>query len=115
MAVNQTHVRLTETAEQLIIENGRELTLREMVASGSSYDPTLTPSDVPVVGVVFAYRKDEIKGPVQVGDKKVLLKAGTVLNEKMKIVDGGKTFDIEEIEQIKPGEVGILYKLRIRA
>jgi len=109
-----SHASLAALAVRMIAANGREMVLREMVESGTAYNPTLTPVDTPVVGVVETYKLQEIGGLVQQGDKRVLLSAEVVPKPEMKLVDGSTEYEIIDVGEVKPGDVSILFALQIR-
>ena len=90
--------------------------LRTVASSGPAYDPTLTPTNTDIIGGMTAYKINEIKGPIQNGDKKVLIAALStpIVNASAKLIDNGQEYEIINVELIAPGEVSILHKVQIR-
>jgi len=101
-------------AARLIDKNGRDMVLREMVSSGPSYNPTLTPVDHDVVGVVTEYKLSQLNDIIKVGDKQILMAASAAPNAAMKLIDDGIEFEIVNVFEIKPANNTIMHKVHVR-
>lgn len=112
--MNPAHKRAAETAKRLIEKHGRNMFLRTVVKSGTPYNPTITQTDTLVNGVELEYSANEIGGPIQATDKKVLLSASVEPTAQMKLVDLGKELEIVNVKRVCPGEVAIYFELQIR-
>ena len=109
------YASLAATAERLIRENGREMTLRSETASGDAWNPTLSVSDSTVVGVVTKFSAFEVaNGLVEAQDKKILFAATVPLTNAKRIIDGGVEYSIINVETVKPGYTAVLYKAQVR-
>lgn len=109
---------LSKTAQKLIAEKGRTVTLRR--AGDIVYDPatdTMTSSqtDTSVKGVFTSFKQSEIDGTLILrGDKKLLLAAGIEPQGNDVIVDGTTQYRVVEIMAVHPGDTVILYTLQVR-
>jgi hypothetical protein len=103
-------------ATDLIGEFGRSLTLRAKNTSGDAWNPVEgAPTDTSVTGVVVFYGANEIDGTlIQSNDKRCMIDSTVAPTVKMSIIDGGTTYKIIDIEEVKPGDTTILYKLQLR-
>lgn len=110
------HGNFVKSARRGIAKNGRSITIRSFVKSGDAYNPTLTPTDTTVIGLfskidIFKIRDGSL---VKATDQEVLIDADFTIDEKMKVVDGGKVYEIVDINPLKLGETLIMYTLIIR-
>ena len=71
------YLETRDDADEMIAEFGRAVTIRRQVASGTSFDPTLTPTDYATVGakIEFTYRQTAT-GNVLATDERWLIAAG---------------------------------------
>ena len=110
---------LAKTAQKLIADKGRTVTLRQ-VTGGSAYNPltdtmTNATTDTAVKAVFTSFKQDEIDGTlIMRGDKKVLLAAGIEPKGNDVIVDGATQYRVIEIMTVQPGDTTILYTLQVR-
>lgn len=106
-----------EHIQRLIDQGGRDLTLRTIAKSGSFFDPTNTPTDTTVRGMVFDYEVGELDGSViQRQDKEILISTiGTVINKDDTIVDNGVEYNIINLEEAQPGPDKLVYIIQGRA
>lgn len=131
MALNYTSLRAT--AERLIEENGRTLTLVRK-DQGNPVDPAkpwrastgAAEITVDVIGVVLEFEKDEVDGTlvlktdkrVFVADKSVVDEGGSAANLKIEdysdLVDGTTRYRIINPTTIEPGGQRIYYDLQVR-
>ena len=108
--------RIAGTAEKLILNFGRAITVRQTSRSGTAYAPTITNTDTEVTGVGLNFSDAEINGTsIKQGDIKYLIKTSLVIDETSKIVDGGNVYAVVNSEKIKPGDTLVLYKLQARS
>ena len=106
---------LAATAEELIREYGREMTLRTETSSGDAWNPTISTSDATVVGVVTTFSKFEIaNGLVEAQDKRILFAGNVQVTNAKRIIDGGVEYSIVAIDEVKPGPVTVIYKAQVR-
>lgn len=129
--VDFTSLRLT--AERLILENGRTLTLKreDQVTFDDPNQPWRTSSltnqvSLAVLGVFTEYEKEDFDGSlVRRGDKRVLVAAKDTEDaqtgtENIKIedfdtlLDGTEVWKIITVEVIEPGSLRILYDIQVR-
>ena len=112
---NPAHLRLAATATRLIKKNGRAAELVQTVNTGPSYDPEQSEVATPVVIVQTSFDASEINGSlVQEGDLHVLMDSSVKPTGDMRLRDGGIDYSIIPINQIRPGEVEMLYKVGAR-
>jgi hypothetical protein len=106
---------LADTAEELILEYGREMTLRTETATGDAWNPVISTSDATVVGVVTTFSKFEVaNGLVDAQDKRILFAGNVPVTNAKRIIDGGVEYSIVAIDEVKPGPVTIIYKAQVR-
>lgn len=104
---------LRATAVKLITSFGKNLTLRTMTNSGSAFDPTVTNTDTPIVGVMLGYRAAEVDGTlIQAGDMQVLTYDPVTVEQK--IIDGGKAFSVVSVTTVSPSVTPLIYKVQVR-
>jgi hypothetical protein len=131
MALNYTQFRAT--AERLIEENGRTITLVRK-DQGNPVDPTepwrastnAAEITFDVLGVFIEFEKDEVDGTIVMrGDKRVLVAAKSVTDEGgsaanldiedySDVLDGGTRYRIITSSVIEPGDTRIMYDLQVR-
>lgn len=129
MALN--YANLANTAERLIEENGRSLTLikgGEVVADvNKPYGPDTTTGDLSytVIGVIVEFENEAFDGTlIMRGDKRALVAhnsvvdeagAGSVEIEKFdRLLDGLVDWKIENVISWQPGDTRIFYDLQLR-
>lgn len=106
---------LADTAERLIDEYGRTVTVRTVVKSGAANDPVLTASDTSSKAVFANYnQRDMIGGLIKQGDIMVLVKTAVSVDETSLILDGSVVYSVVDIATIKPGDTLIMYKIQAR-
>ena len=111
---------IAATALKLISDKGRNVTYRAFTtgeynpATGSVSGEATTDTTVKMV-VTRVVTQNIDNSTLQRGDRLVLVGAGTITpNEKDRIVDGSDTFQIISVEEIKPADTPIVYKLQVR-
>jgi hypothetical protein len=126
---------LADTAEELIREYGREMTLRTETSSGDAWNPVISTSDATVVGVVTSFSKFEVaNGLVDAQDKRILFAGNVPVTNAKSVFDtgaeslvgygkkygknygviGGVEYSIVAIDEVKPGPVTMIYKAQVR-
>lgn len=115
---------LAATALRLIADNGRAISIRK-VTTGVPGDPA-TPwipgsestVDTATIGVFLDTERSFITGELIPTDQSVLLIAASGLGvtpiNKDRIVDEGDTWEIINVETLKPATTVLLYELMIR-
>lgn len=128
MALN--YENLANTAERLIEENGRDLTL--IKGSETVADPTkpwredLVAGETrfTIKGVIVRYDNEDIDGTlIKRGDRQALVahnsvedeSTGSVIIEKFdRVLDGGVDWKIIEVTSWEPGDTRIFYDMQLR-
>ena len=109
------YLRFKKSAIAKIFEKGRDVVLVSFLKSGPSYDPVLTPVETQTKAVQSNFNSNEIDGTViLVSDVKFLFGADVEPAIGMQIVDGLKTYEIKNVNQIKPGDTLILSEVQAR-
>lgn len=106
-------------AAELIEEFGKAGSLREMVKTGPTYDPTLTPSDHTVTFAVLDYDVRQIDGArILATDKLVYLSAvGLTIEPKpghMLVENDGGLYNVVNARPLKPGATVVFYEVQVR-
>lgn len=109
------YTALASTAERLIKENGRDVTIRSTTAG--TYDPDTGVSggsvtDNIVSAVFFDVDERQINDNIiQRGDRVMLTAAPVGLEDE--VIDGD-SYQVINVENIKPGSVGVMYRVVLR-
>ena len=102
--------------QSLVSRLGRAMTLRTNTNSGTSFDPTITPSDAAITAAVFDFEAKETDGSIiQEGDKEFVFSSTVTVTKADKIVDDGKEYEIITLEQVGPGGELLMYIAQGRA
>ena len=130
MALNYT--RLAATAERLIEENGRILSLikgGEVVANPCKpYGPDAVTGDLSydVIGVIVMFENEAFDGTlIMRGDKRALVAHNSVVEEATgtqsvviekfdRLLDGLEDWKIIDVTSWQPGDTRIFYDLQLR-
>ena len=130
MALNYTN--LANTAERLIEDNGRSLTLLkggEVVSNPCKpYGPDATTGDLSysVIGVIIEFENEAFDGTlIMRGDKRALVAHNSVLDEATgsqsveiekfdRLLDGLVDWKILDVISWQPGDTRIFYDLHLR-
>ena len=113
----------TETAQAMIGQFGRSVTLRQRTATVATADVpsdvTMTNVDVTVTAVCEMYRADQINGEqIQAQDRRYLFAAAdlsTAPAPGWQIIDGSITYQVLDVERTAPGGTEVLYSAHARA
>ena len=113
------HESFVRLATRLIAANGRDLVLRETSKSSPEYfDPTnIKFKETTVKGVQVTFKTHEVDGVIiKASDVMFLIDSKKEIDVSMKIHDelNSKTYDIEKLMIVAPGETKILYKIQAR-
>lgn len=110
--------RAKATADRMIARFGQAGVLKTFAAGGTSYNPTLTPTDHDVTVVVQDYMGREVDGTrVLATDKKVMMAKGDLTVEPTpagKMVIGGVPHSIIAVDTLAPGGVTVMWTLQCR-
>lgn len=113
--VADIYTRGVATATRLITKYGRSMTLRTIARSGTSFDPTSTPTDTTIIGAVIEFKTHQINGSlVKQGDKRILFGSAVPVAKDDKIIDGSDEYSIVDFKTIAPGPVVVMYKAQVR-
>lgn len=105
--------RILAEAKKSIRENGREFIAVTETQSGGDWNPTISTTDVPFVGVQIGFEVSELaQGLVADGDIKILA-AGDIARPIVgqTIKDGTDTYRVKRLNQVKPASITVLYKI----
>ena len=110
------HDDFAEMAQEMIAEDGRNVLLRSYASTGDKFNPVRTSSDVTIKAVQSYFKANQIDGKlIQQNDVLFLVAAKTAtINKQQKIIDDGLEYSIIDFKLVKPGSLGILYKLQCR-
>lgn len=112
------YARARATAERLIAKFGQAGAIRRIVASGPSYDPTLTPVDHPCKLVDLDIDERTIDGTlVMRGDRMVYLSTeglGITPELSDKVLIGGVEHAIKNVLPLAPGGTVVFWQLQAR-
>jgi len=107
------YTNLSATATRLVNSFGKTLKKRTITNSGSDFNPTQTPNDTDIYGVIVSYGQNEIDGTlILTTDKKLL--TTSLLEVDDKVVDGSIVYAIVSINKVQPADVNLLYKVQLR-
>lgn len=106
--------RTLAEAKKSIRENGREFIAVTETQSGDDWNPTVSTTEVPFIGVQVGFEASELaQGLVADGDIKILA-AGDIAELVMgqTIKDGGAdVYRVKRVSVVKPGLITVLYKI----
>jgi len=112
---------LNASTADLISAFGRTMVLRSR--SAAPYDPAtssvaVTTTDYSVRAVFPATRRNRRGGESAAEEGKTVLVAAKGLPakpvERDQIIDGGDTYQVLEVEEVKPGDTALLYVVKVR-
>lgn len=110
---------LASTALTQIADKGRSVTYR--VKSDGTYNPATgartgqTITETTVNMAFINYNRNEIDGEViKTGDVKGLLASGVTPKPADEITDGTTIWRVINVNEIKPANVSVMYKLQLR-
>jgi len=102
------------TAISLINKFGRTITHRTTTSSGDEFDPVIVNNDTSITAVMIGYEAKEIDGTlIKTNDKMIL--TYTSINTKDEILDGAIKYEVVNVNEVKPGDTPLIYKVQIRS
>ena len=109
------HAWAAQLATEMIGENGRSMLLRTFTQSGDPWSPSLTPVDIPIVGLQTGWtRSDRDQFLIEIGDIGILIDSSVEPSTAGRIVDDGVDYSIIDFATVAPGEQAIFYKVQAR-
>lgn len=125
--MSQRHVKFAITAKRLIEKNGRVLRFhRRSDVPNDPLKPWRGTTEVAIeqfdaVAVVLDYEEDEVDGEIiRRGDRRVLLAVNSTPEPRPSltgfhtVTDGTVVYSIVDVKLLNPGEIDILYDMRVR-
>lgn len=111
-----SHVRGAATATRLIAKHGRAMSLVTINDDAEPWeDVSGTETTQAVTGVQTSFTAQEVDGNlVKADDKKMLIDSTVTPTTAMRLQDGSTDYSIIAVEEVKPGDIAILYKLQVR-
>jgi len=118
---NPIYTELASETLAILLEFGRDVTLRKNVAG--VYDPATsgatasTPTDKVLRGAVFDFpagRTTERADLIQKDDKRLILQAGTAPANEDQILIGGVAYRIVSFEEVAPDGTPVVYDMHLR-
>jgi hypothetical protein len=111
-----------DTADRLITKFGQAVTFRRSTASGTAFDPTLTPADYATKGAKVDFSKRQLaSGEVLATDERWLIAAGplalvgiTDMQPPDRIVIGGVERQVVKAETIAPAGIVVVFDVQAR-
>ena len=101
------------TAKSLIDRFGKTLLLVTTTTTGDEWNPTVTPHEDDIVGVITSFKTNQIDGTlIKATDKQILTYSEVKVNEAIK--DGVITYNVVNVDVIAPANDKILYKVQVR-
>lgn len=113
MPVN--YASLQATANRLIGENGRAVAVRRTISAGPDWDPIQTTEDTATTAVQTKFDKTDTDAGwlIESNDVAYLLPPTSAPTTADKLVDGLE-FRIVAVRQVRPGPLGMLWKVQAR-
>lgn len=105
--------RTLAEAKKSIRENGREFIAVTETQSGDDWNPTISTTETPFIGMQVGFEASELaQGLVADGDIKILA-AGDIAQPVMgqTIKDGADVYRVKRFNPVKPGLITVLYKI----
>lgn len=117
------YVEARADADELITEFGQAVSLRRVVASGTAWAPTHTPTDYATVAAILDYSAKQIDGEnVLRTDRRALVAAGpltalgvTSIAPPDSLVVGGVPIPVVRAMPLAPAGVVVMYDCQLRA
>ncbi len=108
------HNRFAALATRMIDKHGRNASLVSMTETGDAWNPVQAEVLAPVVIVQTQFSAMEVDGDlVRSSDKRYLMDSSVVPTSDMRLRDG-VDYSIMNVDEIKPGTLGVLYKVQAR-
>lgn len=106
---------LQATANRLITQNGRAVAVRRTISAGPDWDPIQTTEDAPTSAVQTKFDRTDTEAGwlIESNDVAYLLPATSAPTTADRIVDGLE-LRIVAVRQIRPGPLGMMWKVQAR-
>lgn len=116
------YIESRDDADELITEFGQTIALRRSVASGTDYDPTLTPTDYATKAAKVDFTMRQLQsGNILATDERWLVAAGplTALGIALvlpsdALVIGSEARQVVKADPINPGGTVVVYDCHVR-
>lgn len=116
------YVSLANTANRLIDENGRTISILTrsdtLPDSAKPWEPSALQNPVSAKGVFLDYTKSEIAtGIVEQSDQRLLVAAKNLtgdINTAQQVIDNSQTWEVINVREIKPADIIIYYEIQCR-
>lgn len=120
MAFNYTATRAT--ADRLLTKFGQSVSLRRTSATGTEWDPTLTPADYATTAAILDYNARQIDGEnILVTDRRAMVAAGpltalgiTEIKPPDALVVVGVAVPIVRVVPLAPAGTVVMYDCQLR-
>lgn len=112
---NPTLLRAQKTAARLIPKFGRTVQLVSITDSGPAWNPVQGEVETDVIAMQLSYKANEIDGDlVQADDKLFMMDSSEEPNTAQRIKDGEINYSIVSVNELRPADDKILYKVQVR-
>lgn len=112
-----------DTADRLLTQFGQAIALRSVVASGSEFEPTYTPTDYATKAAILDYTARQIDGEnILLTDRRALVAAGplaalgvtTIKAGDDTLVVGGAAIPIVRVIPLAPAGTVVMFDCQLR-
>ncbi len=87
----------------------------DIITGGPQWEPTETPVLQGIIGLMRSYKTREVDNKnIMWGDKLVLVDATFQPTTKMWLIDKNITYSIEDVEEVEPGMLSVIYRIQAR-
>lgn len=105
------HSSFVASAIRLIAKHGRNITLTTTTNSGTDWNPTQSTSDATVKAVNVKITEKQIEAGLATAESRAYLIDSQQTVSKGQSITDGDTYNINRVEEIKPGNQSILYRV----
>lgn len=103
-----------EFVDDMLLRNGREVSLRGRVNIGSDYDPVFDNTDTPVQAAEIKKVTDMPGFTIEKDDKLLWLKSDIVPTTSDLLIDENTDYTIVNVQEYKAGELVCAYVIQVR-
>lgn len=101
------------TAKSLIDRFGKTMIRVTTVTTGEEWAPVVVPFEADIVGVMTAYKTNQIDGTlIKATDKQILTYDEVLIGDK--VTDESITYNVVNVDILAPASARILYKVQVR-
>ena len=104
-----------EFVDDMLLRNGREVSLRSRVNIGSDYDPEFDDTDTPVQAAEIKKVTDVAGFLIEKDDKLFWLKSDIAPTTSDLLIDENTDYTIINVQEYKAGELICAYVIQVRA